>query len=154
MHEVLSKPFSFVQGSPPKGLCFSLVSFLFLSFLACLEEGIASLCFRLRCYEGGGWALVSGGLDFSHEGVKRVVGLLVGFVFAIARAACSFLYLTNEYMITKKKKKKKEKKRRKKQPRDRHEPSPLHLRRLRSQHHEKSSALSPTHLSSPTMATA
>jgi len=32
-----------------------------------------------------------GGLDFSHEGVKQVVGLLVGFVFAIARAACSFL---------------------------------------------------------------
>ena len=51
-----------------------------------------------------------GGLDFSHEGVKQVVGLLVGFVFAIARAACSFLYLNNEYMITKKKKKKEKKK--------------------------------------------
>jgi len=47
-----------------------------------------------------------GALDFSHKGLKRVVGLLVGFVFAIARAACSFLYLNNEHMITKKKKKK------------------------------------------------
>jgi len=46
-----------------------------------------------------------GGLDFSHEGAKRVVGLLVGFVFAIARAACSFLYLNNEYIIRKEKKK-------------------------------------------------
>jgi len=35
-----------------------------------------------------------------------------------------------------------------------HEPSLLHLRRLKSQHHGKSSSLSPTHLSSPTMATA
>jgi len=37
---------------------------------------------------------------------------------------------------------------------DSHEPSLLHLRRLKSQHHGKSSSLSPTHLSSPTMATA
>jgi len=44
-------------GGPPKGLCLSLVSFLYLSFLTCLEEGIALSCFRLRCYEGGGWAL-------------------------------------------------------------------------------------------------
>jgi len=35
-----------------------------------------------------------------------------------------------------------------------HEPSLLHLRRLKSQHHGKSSSLSPTHLSSPIMATA
>ena len=48
---------SFVLGGPPKGLCLSLVSFLYLSFLTCLEEGIAPSCFRLRCYEGGGWAL-------------------------------------------------------------------------------------------------
>ena len=38
------------------------------------------------------------GLDFSHEGVKRVVGLLEGFVHAIASAPCDFLYLNNEYM--------------------------------------------------------
>ena len=35
-----------------------------------------------------------------------------------------------------------------------HEPSLLHLRRLKSQHHGKSSSPSPTHLSSPMMATA
>jgi len=35
-----------------------------------------------------------------------------------------------------------------------HEPLQQHLQRLKSQHHEKSSRLSPTHLSSPTMATA
>ena len=35
----------------------------------------------------------------SHDEVKRVVGLLVGFVFAIASAPCDFLYLNNEYMI-------------------------------------------------------
>jgi len=38
------------------------------------------------------------GFDFSHEGVKRVVGLFMGFVFAIASAPCDFLYLNNEYM--------------------------------------------------------
>jgi len=32
------------------------------------------------------------GFDFSHEGVKRVVGLFIGFVFAIASAPCDFLY--------------------------------------------------------------
>ena len=35
-----------------------------------------------------------------------------------------------------------------------HEPLQQHLQRLKSQHHEKSSSPSPTHLSSPTMATA
>jgi len=50
--------FSFVVGSQPNGLCLSLISFLYMSFLTCLEEGIASSCFRLRCYEGGGWGLV------------------------------------------------------------------------------------------------
>jgi len=50
------KHLSFVLGGPPKGLCLSLVSFLYLSFLTCLEEGIAPSCFRLRCCEGGGWA--------------------------------------------------------------------------------------------------
>ena len=39
------------------------------------------------------------GFDFSHEGVERVVGLLKGFVHAIASAPCYFLYLNNEYMI-------------------------------------------------------
>jgi len=43
------------------------------------------------------------GLDFSHEGVKPVVGLLEGFVHAIASAPREFLYLSfleiNEHMI-------------------------------------------------------
>ena len=43
------------------------------------------------------------GLDFSHEGVKRVVGLLKGFVNAIASAPREFFYLSyleiNEHMI-------------------------------------------------------
>ena len=34
-----------------------------------------------------------GVFDFSHEEVKRAVGLFIGFVFAIASAACSFSYL-------------------------------------------------------------
>jgi len=33
------------------------------------------------------------GFDFSHEGVKRVVGLIIGFVYAIASAPREFLYL-------------------------------------------------------------
>jgi len=49
------------------------------------------------------------GFDFSHVGVKRVVGLLKGFVHAIARAPREFLYLSdleiNEHRIKKKKKK-------------------------------------------------
>jgi len=59
---------------------------------------------------GSGFA----GFDFSHEGVKRVVGLLKGFVHAIASAPRKFLYLSyleiNEHMIQKKRKKKKKKK--------------------------------------------
>jgi len=47
------------------------------------------------------------GFDFSHEGVKRVVGLLKGFVHAIASAPREFLYLSyleiNVHMIQKKK---------------------------------------------------
>ena len=43
------------------------------------------------------------GFDFSHEEVKRVVGLLEGFVHAIASAPREFLYLSyleiNEHMI-------------------------------------------------------
>jgi len=38
---------------PPRNelyLRLSLVLFLFMSFLTCLEEGIASSCFRLRGY--------------------------------------------------------------------------------------------------------
>ena len=50
------------------------------------------------------------GFDFSHEGVKRVVGLIIGFVYAIASAPCEFLYLkTTNIMIIKKKKEKKKK---------------------------------------------
>jgi len=33
------------------------------------------------------------GFDFSHEGVKRVVGLFAGFVSVIASAPHCFLYL-------------------------------------------------------------
>jgi len=33
------------------------------------------------------------GLDISHEGVKRVVGLFMGFVSVIASAPYCFLYL-------------------------------------------------------------
>jgi len=33
------------------------------------------------------------GLDLSHEGVKCVVGLFTGFVFAIASTPYGFLYL-------------------------------------------------------------
>ena len=75
------------------------------------------------------------GFDFSHEGVKRVVGLLEGFVHAIASAPREFLYLSyleiNEHMIQKKKKKK--------TPLSLHPSRPLHLQRLKSQHHRKSS---------------
>jgi len=50
-----------------------------------------------------------GGLDFSHEEVKRVVGLVEGFVHAIASAPREFLYLSyleiNEHMIKKSKNK-------------------------------------------------
>jgi len=52
------------------------------------------------------------GFDFSHEEVKQVVGLLKGFVHAIASAPREFFYLSyleiNEHMIYKKKKKKTE----------------------------------------------
>jgi len=33
------------------------------------------------------------GFVFSHEGVKRVIGLIIGFVYAIASAPREFLYL-------------------------------------------------------------
>jgi len=33
------------------------------------------------------------GFDYSHDGVKRVVGLLIAFVLALASAPCCFLYL-------------------------------------------------------------
>ena len=42
---------------------------------------------------GGDFSYGFGVFDFSHEEVKRAVGLLIGFVFVIASAACSFLYL-------------------------------------------------------------
>jgi len=50
------------------------------------------------------------GFDFSHEGVKRVVGLLVGFVSVIASASYRFLYLNQQIHDYKKKEKEKEKK--------------------------------------------
>jgi len=44
------------------------------------------------------------GFDFSHEGVKRVVGLFIGFVSVIASAPYHFLYLKqriHDYKIKK-----------------------------------------------------
>ena len=49
------------------------------------------------------------GFDFSHEGVKRVVGLLIGFVSVIASAPYRFLYLNQRIQDLKKKKKKRKK---------------------------------------------
>jgi len=70
------------------------------------------------------------GFDFSHEGVKRVVGLLVGFVSVIASAPYRFLYLKQPIHDIKKKKKK--------PPISFHLSHPLHLQELRSPHYEKS----------------
>jgi len=50
------------------------------------------------------------GFDFSNEGVKRVVGLFIGFVSVIASAPHCFFYL-NQRIYDYKKRKKKEKKR-------------------------------------------
>ena len=50
------------------------------------------------------------GFDFSHEGVKRVVGLLIGFVSVIASALYCFLYFNQRIHDDKKKKNKKKKK--------------------------------------------
>jgi len=50
--------------------------------------------------------------DVSHERVKRVVGLFIGFVFAIASAPCDFLYLNQQIYDDKKKKKEKTEKKR------------------------------------------
>jgi len=45
------------------------------------------------------------GFDFSHEGVKQVVGLFTGFVSVIASAPYYFLYLNQRIHDIKKKKK-------------------------------------------------
>ena len=60
--------FSLVEAGLLKGLCLALVLFLFMSFLTCLEGGIASSCLRLRCYEGEGYALGSRGSIFPMRG--------------------------------------------------------------------------------------
>jgi len=73
------------------------------------------------------------GLDFSHEGVKLVVGLFKGFVLVIASAPHCFLYLNQRLHDDKKKKRKK------KAPYFLHLSRPLHVQRLKSQHHGKSS---------------
>jgi len=51
--------------------------------------------------------MVSGleGFDFSHEGVKQVVGLFTGFVSVIASAQYCFLYLNQRRHYIKNKKK-------------------------------------------------
>jgi len=52
-----------------------------------------------------------GGFDFSYDEVNRAVVIwLIGFVFAIASAACCFLYLKTMNTSLQKKEKKKEKK--------------------------------------------
>jgi len=76
--------------------------------------------------------------------------LFIGFFLsylALHEAVCTLKQITHDY-------KKKKKKKKKKQAGMGHEPLQQHLQRLKSQYHEKSSALSPTHLSSPMMATA
>ena len=50
------------------------------------------------------------GFDFSHEGVKRVVGLFTGFVSVIASAPYRFLYLKQRIHDYKKRKKKRKNK--------------------------------------------
>jgi len=50
--------------------------------------------------QGGGIGSGLEGFDFSDEGVKRVLGLITGFVYAIASAPREFLYLkTTNIMI-------------------------------------------------------
>jgi len=46
------------------------------------------------------------GFDFSYEGVKRVVGLFIGFVSVIASAPHCFLYLNQGIHDYKKKRRK------------------------------------------------
>jgi len=50
------------------------------------------------------------GFDFSHEGVKRVVGLFTGFVSVIASAPHCFLYLNQRIHDNNNKNKNKNKK--------------------------------------------
>jgi len=50
------------------------------------------------------------GVDFSHEGVKRVVGLVTHFVSVIAGAPYCFLYLNQRIHDIKKEKEEKEEK--------------------------------------------
>ena len=76
------------------------------------------------------------GFDLSNEGVMRVVGLFIGFVFAIASAPWGFLYL-NQRIHDNINNNKKTKKTR--PPISFHLSRPLYLQRLKSQHHGKSS---------------
>ena len=65
-------------------------------------------CFVLlssKVLRGGRMGSSFEGIDFSYEGVKQVVGLFIGFVFAIASAPCDFLYLNQRKYDIKKKKK-------------------------------------------------
>ena len=75
------------------------------------------------------------GFDCSHEGVKRVVGLFIGFISVIASAPHCFLYINQRIHDLKKKKKK----RKKKPTIFFHLSRPLHLQRLKSQHQGRSS---------------
>jgi len=77
-----------------------------------------------------------GGLDFSHQGVKPVVGLFTGFVSVIASTPHCFWYL-NQRIHDNINNNKKTKKTR--PPISFHLSRPLYLQRLKSQHHGKSS---------------
>ena len=98
--------FSFVQGGPPKGLCLSLVSFLFLSFLTCLVEGIVPSCFRLRCYKGEVWALVSRGRIFPIRGWSGSLDWL-GVLFSPYPRGFLYSKTTNTWLKKERKRKKK-----------------------------------------------
>jgi len=73
-----------------------------------LYQSVLGVQFRSSCLIP---FLLVGGISFSHDEVKQVVGLFYDFVFVIASALYGFLYLNNEYMliIIKQEKEKKEK---------------------------------------------
>jgi len=84
------------------------------------------------------------GLDFSNEGVKRVVGLFMGFVSVIASAPYRFFYLKQRIHDYKKEKKEKKRKKALLFP---HAPRPLHLQSLKSQLHVVQCTIPPHTLS-------
>ena len=63
------------------------------SFLTYLKQLRAPAYVWLRCYSRG---LTSGfsGFDLSYDEVNQAVALFISFVFAMASAPCSFLYVS------------------------------------------------------------